>query len=1104
MAHKKTHKRKGTDLLQAPDNHVAFRNSAVKRVHYTTTDDTGSSTSTSIRGRIPIPQSAANVSQRNDIESQGLPEPESSDSPEQRKRTQNGQLLDDFEDHFEELGMLLLEYEADEETGLVCECGSGMERTTQCYDCTGYAAACSTCFIKAHLRIPFHWAEVWNTLTGFFVRHDISKLGHVIQLGHNGDRCEQPTGERLFTVVDGNGIHSTRLAFCGCREQPPNKIRQLMRSRLFPATTKDPHTAFTVNMLKEFQMHNFESKKAAYDYLGAIRRLSDDSFTADVANPYAAFLRVVRVFNYLTLKKRCGQFHGIDILIPHRPVGNLLVWCPACPEPGLNSDPNCPTTPADLRRVNNYRHLNQSQRTLDGNHQCNQFSKNTDPDDVSLCAGKAYFPLDSTYQQYLKSVPTSTAKATCNYLKVVNKQDKKKFKNMAITGTVNSMALRNHKPSEEFTFKLQIEVDDVDEAATYDIACEYVINLEKRFETYFPDQLASIKKMRWGVPALHVQGHQDSCTYLFGTGYMECIGHFHGETAEHYWPEANQLGPHIRQMNLGHRQDTMINHHGDWNYKKTMKIASDLAEDLQAAKRKYLEKRNHYIGLSISFKDRVAEWQKTPRKTYKQGKEAVIPSQLSIYQAMLAQDDNFASTLVPKSKIAKFLDEGLKIQDNQLKLKHLIQDTTEHDLQAWRKEIAGRTSKLRDQIAAFRRDQKHFMAKVGDKVAAQTALGTPIEDEKLFLPSGLTGNERQKMDIVALGMEESKWREGQAFDILRALQHIVKTISALRNRKFKNDRQQKQNSRAGDQIAEATKRQNYRIESYSAARLALISLNGSTDFPVLTEADLFMKSVQQKRRVGDSKRTDGLLWRATALATIGSYDSEVEMGELEQPEEGGDQAAVAGTQMDRRKSGAKPKKIAEKSNKDEMERPEGWLWQLGKLTKISNTEMEAWSNEGDRVQWFRAEAEMQRWQEQWEQKLVELLRTRRSFGKMESVWAQLADMQPSEAHGAKAYARQKAAMYARRKSEAEIQVKKVGYGQLLDETANVVALVEAERKTEAAVIDAALNGIAQKLRGHIPCPEPDQVRKPQHSCAATIAITFIGPEYLGERPPEGH
>ncbi|KAJ7936466.1 hypothetical protein B0H13DRAFT_1554437, partial [Mycena leptocephala] len=101
----------------------------------------------------------------------------------------------------------------------------------------------------------------------FFVRHDISKLGHIIQLGHKGGPCDQPSGERMFTVVDGNGVHSTRLAFCGCREQPPNKIRQLMRARLFPATTKDPHTVFTVNMLKQFQLHNIESKKAAYDYL---------------------------------------------------------------------------------------------------------------------------------------------------------------------------------------------------------------------------------------------------------------------------------------------------------------------------------------------------------------------------------------------------------------------------------------------------------------------------------------------------------------------------------------------------------------------------------------------------------------------------------------------------------------------------------------------------------------------------------------------------------------------------------------------------------------------------------------------------------------------
>lgn len=65
--------------------------------------------------------------------------------------------------------------------------------------------------------------------------------------------------------------------------------------------------------------------------------------------------------------------------------------------------------------------------------------------------------------------------------------------------------------------------------------------------------------------------------YFFSTAYMLCIGHFHGETAEFYWVELNQLGPQVQQMNNGNRQDTIINHHSHWNWKKTEKM-SEFAE----------------------------------------------------------------------------------------------------------------------------------------------------------------------------------------------------------------------------------------------------------------------------------------------------------------------------------------------------------------------------------------------------------------------------------------------------------------------------------------------------------------------------------------------
>lgn len=99
---------------------------------------------------------------------------------------------------------------------------------------------------------------------------------------------------------------------------------------------------------------------------------------------------------------------------------------------------------------------------------------------------------------------------------------------------------------------------------------------------------------------------------------------------------------------------------------------------------------------------------------------------------------------------------------------------------------------------------------------------------------------------------------------------------------------------------------------------------------------------------------------------------------------------------------------------------------------------------------------MQRWQEQWEQKLVELLRTIRSFSRMQLVWNQLANAQPEDRSGARAYAHQKAAMYDRRRQEGCEKISKLGYGELLDEKANVLLFVEKERVKEAALLKLAL------------------------------------------------
>jgi len=113
---------------------------------------------------------------------------------------------------------------------------------------------------------------------------DISTIGHVVSLGHRGAPCpsNRPDSNVInFIIVDTNGVHKTRLSFCSCVDHG-TRVQQLMQAQLFPASTDQPTTAFSFRVLKDFHLQTLESKKSAYDYLGALRRLTNNSNTDDV------------------------------------------------------------------------------------------------------------------------------------------------------------------------------------------------------------------------------------------------------------------------------------------------------------------------------------------------------------------------------------------------------------------------------------------------------------------------------------------------------------------------------------------------------------------------------------------------------------------------------------------------------------------------------------------------------------------------------------------------------------------------------------------------------------------------------------------------------
>jgi hypothetical protein len=104
------------------------------------------------------------------------------------------------------------------------------------------------------------------------------------------------SAEDDFVVIDGNGIHEISLDFCGC-ETAQSHVKQLLRTRLFPATVRDPHTAATFGVLEQFHLLSLESKASAYEFYHALRRRSDNAGLFEPKVCFSNFLAQPVVFD---------------------------------------------------------------------------------------------------------------------------------------------------------------------------------------------------------------------------------------------------------------------------------------------------------------------------------------------------------------------------------------------------------------------------------------------------------------------------------------------------------------------------------------------------------------------------------------------------------------------------------------------------------------------------------------------------------------------------------------------------------------------------------------------------------------------------------------
>jgi hypothetical protein len=139
-------------------------------------------------------------------------------------------------------------------------------------------------------------------------------------------------------VVHTNGIHVIAMVNCSCQGQD-HLANDLLAVRLLPASFDRIRTLFTAQLLDYFRLSNLEVKASAFQFYHLLQRLTNPMDPGTVVNLYREFRRMSRIWRWMKRLKWagfCNNDKPANEVLP----GQLAVFCPACPQPGINIPDN--------------------------------------------------------------------------------------------------------------------------------------------------------------------------------------------------------------------------------------------------------------------------------------------------------------------------------------------------------------------------------------------------------------------------------------------------------------------------------------------------------------------------------------------------------------------------------------------------------------------------------------------------------------------------------------------------------------------------------------------------------------------------------------------
>jgi hypothetical protein len=111
---------------------------------------------------------------------------------------------------------------------------------------------------------------------------------------------------RKLVIVSSTGIFRRTVRWCMC-EGAVTKDIQLLRCRIFPATFKNPSSAFTFEVLDHFRLDSLECNNAAMNFMSKLVRITNEVFPSTVPVSNTCNHHMIRILTEVVMAESLSR-----------------------------------------------------------------------------------------------------------------------------------------------------------------------------------------------------------------------------------------------------------------------------------------------------------------------------------------------------------------------------------------------------------------------------------------------------------------------------------------------------------------------------------------------------------------------------------------------------------------------------------------------------------------------------------------------------------------------------------------------------------------------------------------------------------------------------